>query len=329
MITRDGIVGFRDPFGIRPLIYGSRVTDAGTDYMIASESTSLVTQGYTVVRDIEPGEAIYITKDGEVHTKQCAKNPRYNTCLFEYVYFARPDSVMDNVFVHKARMRMGHKLAEKVQNEWKDHDIDVVIPIPDTSRTSALEMAMTLGVSYREGFIKNRYIGRTFIMPGQKQRKKSVRQKLNPIDLEFKGKNVMLVDDSIVRGTTSKEIVQMVRDSGAKNVYFASASPPVRYPNIYGIDMPAADELIAHNRSIEEIAAHMNVDRLVYQDLEDLKDSITEGNKELTEFDCSVFNGEYVTGEGKEYFDELQKKRADSSKKKKNKRSAVDMCNSQ
>jgi amidophosphoribosyltransferase len=329
MITRDGIVGFRDPHGIRPLIYGKRETDAGTDYMIASESTSLVTQGYTVVRDIKPGEAVYITHDGKVHTKQCAKNPTYNTCLFEYVYFARPDSVIDNVFVHKARMRMGHKLAEKVQNEWKDHDIDVVIPIPDTSRTSALEMAMTLGVSYREGFIKNRYIGRTFIMPGQKQRKKSVRQKLNPIDLEFKGKNVMLVDDSIVRGTTSKEIVQMVRDSGAKKVYFASASPPVRFPNIYGIDMPSASELIAYDRTEEEIAEHMGVDRLIYQELGDLKDSITEGNSELIEFDCSVFNGVYVTGEGKEYFDELQQKRADSAKKKKNKRTAVDMCNSQ
>lgn len=329
MITRDGIVGFRDPHGIRPLIYGARKTEGGIDYMLASESTSLVTQGYEVVRDIMPGEAIYITHDGEVHTRQCAENPTYNTCLFEYVYFARPDSVIDNVFVHKARMRMGHKLAEKVQNEWKDHDIDVVIPIPDTSRTSALEMAMTLGVSYREGFIKNRYIGRTFIMPGQKQRKKSVRQKLNPIDLEFKGKNVMLVDDSIVRGTTSKEIVQMVRDSGAKKVYFASASPPVRFPNIYGIDMPAANELIAHDRTEGEIAELMGVDRLIYQDLNDLKDSITEGNNELVEFDCSVFNGEYITGENKAYFDELQQKRADSSKKKKNKRAAVDMCNSQ
>ncbi len=329
MITRDGIVGFRDPFGIRPLTFGSRKTDRGTDYMIASESTALVTQGYTIERDIEPGEAIYITIDGKIHTRQCATNSSYKTCLFEYVYFARPDSVIDNVFVHKARMRMGHKLAEKIQNDWKDHDIDVVIPIPDTSRTSALEMAMTLDVSYREGFIKNRYIGRTFIMPGQGQRKKSVRQKLNPIDLEFKGKNVMLVDDSIVRGTTSKEIVQMVRDSGAKNVYFASASPPVRYPNIYGIDMPAASELIAHGRTEQEIAEHMGVDRLIYQSLQDLKDSITEGNPELTEFDCSVFTGEYVTGEGEEYFDELKKLRGGSAKKKKKKRAPVDMCNSQ
>ncbi|PID46419.1 MAG: amidophosphoribosyltransferase [Proteobacteria bacterium] len=325
MITRDGIVGFRDPLGIRPLIYGKRETEAGTDYMLASESTALVTQGYQIVRDVLPGEAIYITKDGKVHTKQCAKNPSYKTCLFEYVYFARPDSVIDNVFVHKARMRMGHKLAEKIQNEWKDHDIDVIVPIPDTSRTSALEMAMTLGVSYREGFIKNRYIGRTFIMPGQSQRKKSVRQKLNPIDLEFRDKNVMLVDDSIVRGTTSKQIVQMVRDSGAKKVYFASASPPVRHPNIYGIDMPAANELIAHGRSEEEVAEYIGADRLIYQTLQDLKDSVTEGNSELTEFDCSVFNGEYATGEGRAYFDELQKKRADASKKKKSKRSAVDI----
>jgi len=325
MITRDGIVGFRDPYGIRPLVYGSRKTKQGTDYMIASESAALATQGYTIERDVEPGEAIYITKNGEVHTKQCAANPKYVTCLFEYVYFARPDSVMDNVFVHKARMRMGHKLAEKVQNEWKDHDIDVVIPIPDTSRTSALEMAMTLGVSYREGFIKNRYIGRTFIMPGQKQRKKSVRQKLNPIDLEFKGKNVMLVDDSIVRGTTSKEIVQMVRDSGAKNVYFASASPPVRYPNIYGIDMPAASELVAHNRTITEIADELGVDKLIYQDLKDLEDSITEGNEKLTEFDSSVFTGEYITGEDKAYFEALQIRRADAAKKKKVKRKAVDL----
>jgi len=329
MITRDGIVGFRDPNGIRPLIFGSRKTDKGMDYIIASESTAIVTQGYKIERDIKPGEAIYVTLNGEVHTRQCATNPAYKTCLFEYVYFARPDSVMDNVFVHKARMRMGHKLAERIQNDWKDHDIDVVIPIPDTSRTSALEMAMTLDVSYREGFIKNRYIGRTFIMPGQGMRKKSVRQKLNPIDLEFKGKNVMLVDDSIVRGTTSKEIVQMVRDSGAKKVYFASASPPVRFPNIYGIDMPAASELIAHDRTEAEIAEHMGVDRLIYQSLDDLKDSITEGNPELTKFDCSVFNGEYVTGEGVEYFNELERLRKDTSKKKKKNRAPIDMCNSQ
>ena len=329
MVTRDGIIGFRDPNGIRPLIYGSRETDKGTDYMIASESTALVTQGYKVVRDILPGEAIYIELDGTIHTQQCAENPSFNTCLFEYVYFARPDSVIDNVFVHKARMRMGHKLAQKVQHDWPEHDIDVVIPIPDTSRTSALEMAMTLGVSYREGFIKNRYIGRTFIMPGQKQRKKSVRQKLNPIDLEFKGKNVMLVDDSIVRGTTSKEIVQMVRDSGARKVYFASASPPVRFPNIYGIDMPAANELIANGRDIEQIGDCIGVDGIIYQDLDDLKDAVTMGNPELTEFDCSVFSGKYITGESEDYFTQLRDQRKDSAKKKKRKNAPVDMSNSQ
>lgn len=314
MITRDGLVGFRDPNGIRPLVYGKKETKHGTSHMLASESVSIVTQGYQIVRDIHPGEAIYITLKGEVFTKQCAENPKYNSCIFEYVYFARPDSIIDNVFVHKARMRMGHKLAEKIQREWSDHDIDVIIPIPDTSRTSALEMAMTLGIAYREGFIKNRYIARTFIMPGQAERKKSVRQKLNPIELEFKGKNVMLVDDSIVRGTTSREIVQMVRDSGAKNVYFASASPAVRYPNIYGIDMPAADELIAHGRSATEVAEAIGADRLVYQDLDDLVQAITEGNPSLKHFDCSVFTGEYITGENKDYFDELSQRRSDAAK---------------
>ena len=314
MITRDGLVGFRDPNGIRPLVYGKKETENGTSHILASESVAMVTQGYEVVRDIKPGEAIYITLEGEVYTKQCAENSRYNTCIFEYVYFARPDSIIDNVFVHKARMRMGHKLAEKIERDWADHDIDVVIPIPDTSRTSALEMAMTLGIAYREGFIKNRYIARTFIMPGQAQRKKSVRQKLNPIELEFKDKNVMLVDDSIVRGTTSREIVQMVRDSGAKNVYFASASPPVRYPNIYGIDMPAANELIAHGRTTEEVAEAIGADRLVFQELDDLLDAITEGNPELTSFDCSVFTGDYITGEKEDYFDELSQRRSDSAK---------------
>ncbi|KAG1665734.1 Amidophosphoribosyltransferase [Nymphon striatum] len=329
MITRDGIVGFRDPNGIRPLVYGKRETSEGTDHMLASESVALVTQGYEIVRDIEPGEAIYITADGEVHTKQCSPNPSYNTCIFEYVYFARPDSVIDNVFVHKARMRMGHNLAEKVKQEWKDHDIDVIIPIPDTSRTSAHEMAITLGVPYREGFIKNRYIARTFIMPGQKQRKKSVRRKLNPLDIEFKGKNVMLVDDSIVRGTTSKEIVQMARDSGAKNVYFASASPAIRYPNIYGIDMPAAKELIAHGRTEEEVAEAIGADRLIYQELDDLIDAVTQGNEELKVFDCSVFTGKYITGETNSYFTELEERRADAKKQKKDKKmAAVDLSDS-
>lgn len=318
MITRDGLVGFRDPNGIRPLIYGKRETTEGTSHMLASESVSLLTLGYEIVRDIMPGEAIYITLEGEVHTKQCAENPRYNTCIFEYIYFARPDSIIDDVFVHKARMRMGHKLAEKVSRDWAEHDIDVIIPIPDTSRTSALEMAMTLGIPYREGFVRNRYIARTFIMPGQEKRKKSVRQKLVPIELEFKNKNVMLVDDSIVRGTTSQEIVQMVRDSGAKNVYFASASPAIRYPNIYGIDMPAADELIAHGRTDNEVADAIGADKIIYQELNDLVDSITEGNPNLTTFDCSVFTGEYVTGETEDYFNQLKERRSDAAKENKN-----------
>ncbi|MCK5812924.1 MAG: amidophosphoribosyltransferase [Cocleimonas sp.] len=318
MITRDGLVGFRDPNGIRPLIYGKRETEHGTSHILASESVSLLTQGYKIVRDIEPGEAIYITLNGEVYTQQCAENPQYNTCIFEYVYFARPDSIIDDVFVHKARMRMGHKLAEKVQREWSGHDIDVVIPIPDTSRTSALEMAMMLGIPYREGFVKNRYIARTFIMPGQAKRKKSVRQKLVPIASEFKNKNVMLVDDSVVRGTTSQEIVQMVRDSGAKNVYFASASPAIRYPNIYGIDMPAASELIAHGRTEAEVAEAIGADRIIYQELDDLIASITEGNPKLTHFDCSVFTGQYVTGETEEYFNQLRERRSDAAKKNKN-----------
>ena len=318
MITRDGLVGFRDPNGIRPLIYGKRETEQGTSHILASESVSLLTLGYEIVRDIMPGEAIYITLDGEVYTKQCAENPKYNTCIFEYVYFARPDSIIDDVFVHKARMRMGHKLAEKILTEWPDHDIDVVIPIPDTSRTSALEMATTLKVVYREGFVKNRYIARTFIMPGQAKRKKSVRQKLVPLGSEFKNKNVMLVDDSIVRGTTSQEIVQMVRDSGARKVYFASASPAIRYPNIYGIDMPAANELIAHGRSDAEVADVIGVDRIIYQDLDDLVDSISEGNPKLTSFDCSVFTGKYITGETEEYFNQLRERRSDAAKEDKN-----------
>ncbi len=328
MITRDGIVGFRDPNGIRPLVYGKRESEKGTDYMLASESVALVTQGYEIVRDIQPGEAIFISYDGEVHTKQCAENPRYNTCIFEYVYFARPDSIIDNVFVHKARMRMGHYLAEKVKRVWPDHDIDVVIPIPDTSRTSALEMAITLGVPYREGYIKNRYIARTFIMPGQTQRKKSVRRKLNPLDIEFKGKNVMLVDDSIVRGTTSREIVQMARDSGANKVYFASASPAIRYPNIYGIDMPAANELIAHEKTEDEVAKEIGADRLIYQEISDLIDSITTGNSNLKQFDCSVFDGNYITGEKEGYFTELEVRRNDEKKQKTEDWAAIDMSDS-
>lgn len=329
MLTRDGLVGFRDPNGIRPLVYGMRETAKGREYMLASESVAMDAQGFQLVRDIEPGEAIFITPDGKVFTRQCAENPRYSTCIFEYVYFARPDSIIDNVFVHKARMRMGRKLAERVKNEWGDHDIDVVIPIPDTSRTAALEMAYTLGVPYREGFIKNRYIGRTFIMPGQAKRKKSVRQKLNPLALEFKGKNVMLVDDSIVRGTTSGEIVQMARDVGANKVYFASASPAIKYPNIYGIDMPAAKELIAHGRTEQEVADKIGVDRLLYLPLEDLIAAVSKGNPRLGSFDCSVFTGEYVTGENGEYFTELEALRNDEEKTKREEDMvAIDICDS-
>jgi amidophosphoribosyltransferase len=323
MLTRDGLVGFRDPNGIRPLVYGIRETVQGNEYMLASESVALDAQGYRLVRDIEPGEAIFITQDGKVFTQQCSDHPQYNTCIFEYVYFARPDSIIDNVFVHKTRMRMGHKLAEYIQRIWPEHDIDVIMPIPDTSRTSALEMAYTLGVPYREGLMKNRYIGRTFIMPGQKLRKKSVRQKLNPLHVEFKDKNVLLVDDSIVRGTTSEEIVQMARDSGAKKVYFASASPPIRYPNIYGIDMPAAKELIAHERTEEEVAKVIGVDRLFYLPLEDLVASIQKGNPRLRNFDCSVFTGEYVTGETADYFVELEAQRNDQQKQKTSLRDAA------
>ena len=329
MLTRDGLVGFRDPNGIRPLVYGYRDTDKGKEFMLASESVALDTQGYKLIRDVEPGEAIFITPEGNVYTRQCADNPQYNTCIFEYVYFARPDSIIDNVFVQKARMRMGHKMAERVLREWPEHDIDVVIPIPDTSRTSALEMAYTLGVPYREGFIKNRYIGRTFIMPGQAKRKKSVRQKLNPLELEFKGKNVMLVDDSIVRGTTSGEIVQMARDAGANKVYFASASPAIKFPNIYGIDMPAAKELIAHERTEAEVAEAIGVDRLFYLPLDDLIAAVSKGNTRLNTFDCSVFTGCYVTGENNDYFTELEALRNDEQKTKREENmAAIDISDS-
>ena len=316
MITGYGIVAFRDPFGIRPVVYGKRESEQGPEYMVASESVALDALGFDLVRDLEPGEALFIDVNGNPYTKQCTQNPVYSPCIFEYVYFARPDSVIDDVFVHKARMRMGVKLGEKIQREWPDHDIDVVIPIPDTSRTSALELAHHLGVKYREGFIKNRYIGRTFIMPGQQMRKKSVRQKLNPIDLEFKDKNVLLVDDSIVRGTTSKEIVQMAREAGARKVYFASASPPIRYPNVYGIDMPAASELIAHDRTEQQVCEAIEADRLIYQGLEELIEAVRKGNPKLTRFDCSVFTGEYVTRVSDEYLKSLQVERSDANKSK-------------
>jgi amidophosphoribosyltransferase len=297
MIPNIGIIGFRDPHGIRPIAFGQRKSAQSTEFMIASESVAFDVLGYEIIRDIAPGEAVFITESEEIHTHQCAEKTDHCPCIFEYVYFARPDSIIDNISVYKARLRMGDKLAEKIINEWPDHDIDVVIPIPDTSRTSALQMANTLGIKYREGFIKNRYIGRTFIMPGQQLRKKSVRQKLNAIDLEFEGKNVLLVDDSIVRGTTSKQIIQMARDAGAKKVYFASAAPAVRYPNVYGIDMPAAHELIAHNRTEDEVCTAVGADKMIYQDLEDLVDSVRKGNPEITHFDTSCFDHQYITGD--------------------------------
>jgi len=316
MIIGHGIVGFRDPHGIRPIIYGKRETEQGTEYMIASESVALQSLGFEPVRDLRPGEAIYIDTSGKVHTRQCVKTATLNPCIFEYVYLARPDSIIDGIPIYQARMRMGEKLAEKILRERPNHDIDVVIPIPDTSRTSALEMAKVLGVNYREGFIKNRYIGRTFIMPGQSLRKKSVRQKLNAIDLEFRGRNVMLVDDSIVRGTTCEQIIQMARDAGAKKVYFASASPSVKFPNVYGIDMPAAEELIAHGRSVAEVEKLIGADWLIYQDLPDLIEAVGEANSAIDGFDCSVFTGEYITGDvDKAYLDCLQAQRNDAAKR--------------
>lgn len=315
LIADYGIVGFRDPHGIRPLVYGRRADADGDEYMIASESVALDVLGFDLIRDVAPGEAVVIDTAGRLHSRQCAEHPELKPCIFEYVYFARPDSIMDDISVYKARLRMGEKLAEKIQREWPDHDIDVVIPIPDTSRSSALQLANMLGIKFREGFIKNRYIGRTFIMPGQQQRSRSVRQKLNAIDLEFQGKNVLLVDDSIVRGTTSRQIIQMARDAGAKRVYFASAAPPVRFPNVYGIDMPSAPELVAHGRNVEEVNAIIGADRLIYQDLDDLIDAVRRGIPTVTQFDDSVFSGRYITGDvTPDYLRHLELERSDSAK---------------
>ncbi|HET7921911.1 MAG TPA: amidophosphoribosyltransferase [Gammaproteobacteria bacterium] len=330
LIAGYGILGFRDPFGIRPLVFGKRETEAGTEYMIASESVALDVCGFELVRDVMPGEAVLIDENGKLHTRQCAEHPIYSPCIFEHVYFARPDSIMDDISVYKARMRMGDKLAEKIQRDWREHDIDVVIPIPDTSRTSALQLATVLGIKYREGFIKNRYIGRTFIMPGQQQRSSSVRQKLNAIDLEFRGKNVLLVDDSIVRGTTSRQIINMARDAGAAKVYFASAAPPVRYPNVYGIDMPTPQELIAHDKSDEEITRFIGADRLIYQELDDLVDAVRRGNPKIRRFDTSVFSGEYITGDVTgAYLATLAEQRSDEAKQKRQRdtRQIIEMYN--
>ena len=315
MIVGHGIVAFRDPNGIRPLVVGERQTDAGAEYMVASESVALNVLQFSKFRDIRPGEAIFIDNDGNFHSHRYSGKTNYSPCIFEYVYFARPDSVIDKLSVYKARLRMGQELAGKIVREWPDHDIDVVIPIPDTSRTSAVPVAYHLGVKYREGFVKNRYIGRTFIMPGQDERRKSVRRKLNAIDLEFRNKNVLLVDDSIVRGTTSQQIIRLAREAGARKVYFASAAPPVRYPNVYGIDMPAASELIANGRDVKEIQEIIGADRLVYQDLHGLIRSVRHDNSDITEFDTSCFSGEYVTGDvTKEYLSELEQIRNDHAK---------------
>ena len=314
LLVNYGVFGFRDPFGIRPLVIGARKTHAGEEYMIASESVALDVVGFTFLDDVGPGEAVFIDQEGKLHRRQCAPNATLRPCIFEHVYFARPDSLMDGISVYKTRMRQGEALAKKVRRLRPDLHIDVIIPIPDTSRIAAQSMAYELNIKFREGLMKNRYIGRTFIMPGQSERKKSVRQKLNPVPLEFSGKNVMLVDDSIVRGTTCRQIIEMARDAGAANVYFASAAPPVRYPNVYGIDMPSASELIAHNRSVEEVCELIGADWLVYQDLDDLIRCSHDGNPHVDGFDCSVFNGEYITGDiDQSYLDRQEFLRSDDA----------------
>ena len=297
MIAGYGVLAFRDPFGIRPLVIGYNETEAGTEYMVASESVALDALGFRLLRDVAPGEAVFIDEDGNFYSQQCAQQSSLNPCIFEFVYLARPDSLIDGASVYETRLHMGEKLAEKIRRHYRHLAIDVVIPIPDSSRPSALQLALGLGVPYREGFVKNRYIGRTFIMPGHAVRSRSVRQKLNPIAMEFKGKNVLLVDDSIVRGTTSREIVSMAREAGARKVFFASAAPPVRFPNVYGIDMPTRAELIAAHRSEEEVAKEIGADALVYQDLDALKEAVRKANPRLTSFETSCFDGIYITGD--------------------------------
>jgi amidophosphoribosyltransferase len=297
MIAGYGVLAFRDPFGIRPLVIGYNETPAGTEYMVASESVAVDALGFRVLRDVAPGEAVFIDENGKFDARQCAQRASLNPCIFEYVYLARPDSLIDGASVYETRLHMGEKLAEKIRRQYRHLQVDVVIPIPDSSRPSALQLAAGLGVPYREGFVKNRYIGRTFIMPGQAVRSKSVRQKLNPMSMEFSGKNVLLVDDSIVRGTTSREIVQMARESGARRVFFASAAPPVRFPNVYGIDMPTRAELIAAHRSEDEVTRELGADALIYQDLDALKDAVRQANPKLTSFETSCFDGVYVTGD--------------------------------
>ena len=315
MISGYGLLAFRDPHGIRPLIFGKRESENGTEWIVGSESVAITALGFEIERDIKPGEAIFISSSGHLFSRMCAEQTSLNPCIFEYVYFARPDSVIDGISVYQARLNQGKTLAERILNEWPDHDIDAVIPIPDSGRIAALQMANSLGVPYREGFVKNRYVGRTFIMPGQALREKSVRRKLNTIENEFRGKNVLLVDDSIVRGTTSKQIVEMARESGAAKVYFASAAPPVRYPNVYGIDMPATTEFVANGRTVDEINEHIKSDRLFYQSLEDLEKSAMSIVEAEINFDSSCFDGEYVTGDiTEEYINRLHEQRNDSAK---------------
>jgi len=315
MVTGYGMFAFRDPYGIRPLVFGSRETEEGTEWAVASESVALVTLGFEIERDVEPGECIFISPTGELYTYQCHPSPQNSPCIFEYVYFSRPDSIIDGISVHQARCNMGDALAKKLQRMRPDEDIDVVMCVPDSGRIAAMQMAETLGIPFREGFIKNRYVGRTFIMPGQAQRQDSVRKKLNPLPKEFEGKNVLLVDDSIVRGNTSRKIVELAREAGAKKVYFASSAPPLIHPNVYGIDMPARSEYVAHGRSIEEISEQIGADFLLYQDLEDLIASCTACNEEITTFDCSCFTGDYCTGDvTEEYLLELEQRRSDAAK---------------
>ena len=315
MIVGYGVLAYRDPHGIRPLVIGSKDGPDGKEWIFASESVAIVSLGYNVLRDVEPGEAIFIDAEGKFYSKQCAEETELSPCIFEYVYFARPDSTLNGISVHQTRINMGEALANKIMNEDPEHDIDVVIPIPDSGRISALQVASTMGIEYREGFVKNRYIGRTFIMPGQQIRKKSVRKKLNAIRHEFEGKNVLLVDDSIVRGNTSKQIIQMAREVGANKVYFASAAPPVAHPNVYGIDMPAVNELIANSRNNDEICEFIGADKLYYQNLDDLIECCSIGENPPRRFDCSCFNAEYICGNiTSEYLDSLQKKRNDAAK---------------
>ncbi len=311
-IAGVGLLGFRDPQGIRPVVLGRRESARGVEHILASESVVLDILGFELIGDLAPGEGVLVTLDGQLHRYQSPEARSHTPCIFEYVYFARPDSMIDDLSIYKVRLRMGEALAGKILREWPDHDIDVVIPVPDTSRTACLPLAHMLGVKYREGLMKNRYIGRTFIMPGQEERARSVRRKLNTIPLEFRGKNILLVDDSIVRGTTSKQIIQMAREAGAAKVYLASASPPVRYPNVYGIDMPAASELIASGRTEEEVCQAIGADRLIYQDLADLEKAVRGKNRKLDGFDSSCFSGQYVTGLDDGYLEELEARRSDA-----------------